>query len=297
VIPIRRTKSDREVPIGAPIQGGSRAGDGADPRGAAAMIRKILVLGTLLAASLGQAARAADLDVPPPVNVPQDDMSSLFGSGWYIRGDIGYSVPQGPSGSFDNVPLTQVSWANSATAGIGVGYKITNWFRADVTGDYLFQRDVHYFGTDPRSNNGLFRNSTELGGYTVLANGYFDIGTWSGVTPYVGAGAGYAFWRNGNIKNVPIAQTPGVGFMPYFDPTTGSPIVRYRIGGSRGSFAWALMAGASVDLGLGLKFDLGYRYLNIADGDLVANGATVATKLKSLGVNQFRIGLRYAFDQ
>jgi opacity protein-like surface antigen len=296
VIPIRRTKPDREAAIAAPIRERIARLRRRRPRGAAVMIRKILVLGIFLAASLGQAARAADLDeMPPPVNVPQDDVSSLFGTGWYIRGDIGYSVPQGPSGTYANTPLTQVSWANSATVGAGVGMKINNWFRADLTGDYLFQRDVHYFGTDPASNQ-LFRNSTELGGYNVLANAYFDIGTWSGVTPYIGAGAGYAFLRNSQIKSVPIVQNPGGGFGPLIDPNTGGAIVNYSGGGSRGSFAWALMAGASVDLGLGLKFDLGYRYYNVTDGAL-AGGATGTTKLKSLGVNQFRFGLRYSFDQ
>jgi opacity protein-like surface antigen len=259
------------------------------------MIRKILVLGTFLAAACGQAAQAADLDVPAPINPPQDETSSFFGSGWYIRGDIGYSVPTGPSGSFANLPLRQVSWATSATAGIGVGYKITNWIRADMTGDYLFQRDVHFFGSDPVTGQ-FFRNSTGLGGYTVLANGYFDVGTWSSVTPYVGAGVGYAFFRNTEIENVPMAQTTTGSFVPVTNPVTGQTIVNRLPGGSRGSFAWALMAGASVDLAPGLKFDLGYRYLNIADGAL-ASTATGATKLKSLGMSQFRVGLRYAFDQ
>jgi len=254
-----------------------------------------LLLGCLASLACGEGARAADLDVPPPVNLPQDEVSSFFGSGWYIRGDIGYSVPTGPSGSFNNLPLRQVSWASAATAGIGVGYKITNWFRADLTGDYLFQRDIHFFGTDPTTGH-FFRNSAELGGYSLMANGYFDIGTWSNITPYIGAGVGYAWFQNSKIKNVPMVQTAAGGFTPATDPFTGAIIVNQFNGGTRGSFAWALMAGASYDLGQGLQFDVGYRYMNIADGAL--GGANVfTTKLKNLGMNQFRVGFRYAFDQ
>jgi opacity protein-like surface antigen len=64
-----------------------------------------------------------------------------------------------------------------------------------------------------------------------------------------------------------------------------------------GGFAWALMAGASVDVAPSLKVDIGYRYLNIADARMATDNFGVAPKLKSLGAHQIRIGVRYMFDE
>jgi opacity protein-like surface antigen len=267
-----------------------------DPPGAALMIRRILVLAICLAALHGQAAEAADLDtVPAPLNEAPNETMSFFGSGWYIRGDIGYARPQGPSGSYSGVKFDHLSVGDSAMLGGGVGYKISNWFRADVTADYMFSGLVHATYTVP--NCCLFTDRTRLGGWVVLANGYVDLGTWSGITPYVGGGVGYAYTEVSKIVNQEFLPTGGGSFAAVTDPTTGLAIINPYPAHTTGGFAWALEAGAALDVAPSVKLDFGYRYLNIADARMATDNLGVAPKLKSLGSHQFRIGVRYMFDQ
>jgi len=259
------------------------------------MIRPVHVA-TILVMSCVGTVYAADLSpVPEPVGVGQPDNMSLFGTGWYIRGDFGYSVWQGPSGSYDGTPFTHLSVADFPTLGMGVGYKITNWFRADVTADYQFSGSVHANYFDQLGN--LNTDQTRLGGWAFLANGYVDLGTWSGVTPYVGGGIGYAFTEVSKILNEQFAPLGNGNFAVITDPTTGLPLFNAFPTRTTGGFAWALMAGASVTVAPSLKIDFGYRYLDIADARLASDNFGVAPKLKSLGSHQFRVGVRYMFDE
>jgi opacity protein-like surface antigen len=258
------------------------------------MIRPVHVATIFMMSCVG-IAHAADLSpTPEPVNVPQDNMS-LFGSGWYIRGDFGYSVWQGPSGTYNGTPFNRLSVADFPTLGAGIGYKITNWFRADFTADYQFSGSVHASYFDPAGN--LFTDRTRLGGWTLLTNGYVDLGTWSGVTPYVGGGIGYAFTEVSKIINQEFIPQVGGNFVAVTDPTTGLPVFNAFPTRTTGGFAWALMAGASVNVAPSLKIDFGYRYLNVADAQLAPDNVGVAPKLKSLGSHQFRVGVRYMFDE
>jgi len=246
------------------------------------MIRPFLALAILLAAVPIHGAAAADLDmVPAPLNPAPNDTMSFFGSGWYIRGDLGYSRPQGPSGSYDGVPFSHLSLAGSAVAGGGVGYKISNWFRADVTGDYIFAGNIQANYSLPGCC--AFSDKASLGGWAVLVNGYVDLGTWSGITPYVGGGVGYAFMEAAKFTGQELLPNALPVFTSYPQHNTGG-------------FAWALAAGAALDVAPGVKIDFGYRYLNIADAALAADNFGVTPKLKSVGAHQFRIGVRYMFD-
>ncbi len=81
---------------------------------------------------------------------------------------------------------------------------------------------------------------------------YFDIPTGSMITPYLGAGAGYGW---GTVDG----------------------------GRDRDGFAYALMAGASVDLTDNVSADVGYRFRNVlSSGDNPME-------------HQVLVGLRYKF--
>jgi opacity protein-like surface antigen len=259
------------------------------------MIRPVILAAILAISNVG-IVYAADLGPPaPPVSMPQEDNMALFGSGWYIRGDLGYTVWQGPSGSYNGTPFSHLSVTDFPTLGGGVGYKINNWVRADVTADYQFSGSVHASYFDAAGD--LFTDKTRLGGWTLLANGYVDLGTWSRVTPYLGAGVGYAFTEVSKIINQEFIPIGGGNFAAVTDPTTGLPVFNAYLTNTTGGFAWALMAGASVDVAPSLKVDIGYRYLNVADARMATDNFGVAPKLKSLGAHQFRIGVRYMFDE
>jgi len=148
------------------------------------------------ASLLSSMAFAADMTIaPPPMYVPPSVED--FG-GWYLRGDIGFSNQRVKrlSNVLDAGNTTSVQNLGFNTAGIfglGLGYKVNNWFRADVTGEY--RGNSQFFGTDLISFPGGFGAHTYHATKSeslALANAYVDLGTWWGVTPFVGAGAGAA---------------------------------------------------------------------------------------------------------
>src|ERR1700709_2422873 len=103
------------------------------------------------ASLLSSVAFAADMPsiMPAPAYAPP--VVEDFG-GWYLRGDIGFSNQRVDrlNNALDTVGSpTSVQHNSFGTAGIfglGVGYKVNNWFRADVTGEY--RGNSQFFGTD-----------------------------------------------------------------------------------------------------------------------------------------------------
>lgn len=81
-----------------------------------------------------------------------------------------------------------------------------------------------------------------------LANAYIDLGTFRGITPYVGGGIGFASITTMGFKdqNVPNNST----FYADRDKTTTN-------------FAWALYAGMSYDVTPAVTLDFGYRYTDL----------------------------------
>ena len=87
-------------------------------------------------------AHSADLAVPPLA--PVQDFS-----GWYLRGDIGFSDQQ--VGSLFNANYSRFSSVDNIDKGfdaapffgLGVGYNINNWLRVDVTGEYRARANFH----------------------------------------------------------------------------------------------------------------------------------------------------------
>src|SRR4029077_11952799 len=88
---------------------------------------------------LSSVAFAADMPIAaPPMYAPP--VVEDFG-GWYLRGDIGFSNQRVDrlNNALDATTPSSVQTLGFNTAGIfgvGVGYKVNNWFRADITGEY-----------------------------------------------------------------------------------------------------------------------------------------------------------------
>jgi opacity protein-like surface antigen len=109
----------------------------------------------------------------------------------------------------------------------------------------------------------------------VLLNGYFDLGNWSGITPYVGAGIGFA---NNDLSS----YSSKVSCLTVTCSSAFSQAAVAHEGGTKTNLAWALMAGAAVDIGKGLKLDLGYRYLRVGENKTDLDNAGFGFKLKPL---------------
>lgn len=264
---------------------------------------RALLIATLAAAGADSAAMAADLlPPPPPLEQPAPPMD--FG-GWYLRGDVGVGATQMsnwrstlqpfdesgtvPVNSFVAAPVF-ASLGDQTFAGAGFGYQINSWFRVDVTGEYRTEANYRAaiasawplpapsaFGTDAYSA-GL---STAL----FMANGYVDLGTWRGITPFVGAGVGLAAHNLHGLNDLGGgASSGGIGVAPDRSQT---------------NFAWAVMAGLGFNVTNNLKMELGYRYVDM--GDVTSNpiqcanpvGCFQETHAFHVASHDVRLGFRY----
>jgi len=273
----------------------------------------------------GGTARAADLaplpapPLPPPVE---------FTGNWYIRGDVGvasYSTGQwiqpvtglNPGDQLLNSGFLSRSIQEPAFVDAGIGYQFNEWIRADVTAEYrtaiglrgVFQESVFNATGGPFGTSSAFYGQNEYPGTLqstlVMANAYADLGTWYGLTPYVGAGVGVVRHNMSGFTDSGYAFT-GTSFVPgSVFPVGGplSPVVNSPITDkTKTNFAWAAMAGLSYNITPNLKLDLGYRYMNL--GTVQSGiihclcGQTFAGfRVKDLTSNEFRIGMRWLFGE
>lgn len=259
-----------------------------------------------IAACVATPAFAADY-VQPPVVIEEPvvvEQPVGFG-GWYIRGDVDYhksdmrgadyitygAAPcvsgcggsgwQGVGGTkgFDTTELK-----SAFSIGGGVGYQITRHFRTDLTLDY-WSKSKFRGSTSDNGNYGCGSTTipcqsvdrAKMSALLLLANAYADLGTWNGLTPYVGAGIGSAHIRWGDLEN---------------DANVGYAVHK---GSKNWRFAYALMAGASYCLTEKTMIDAGYRFSRIEGGRMFEyNGAGPGFD-KGFNTHEVRAGLRYNF--
>ncbi len=235
---------------------------------------------------LSHAAFAADMAIaPPPAYAPA--VVEDFG-GWYLRGDIGFSNQRVDrlNNALDVNNTSSVQRNNFNTAGIfglGVGYKVNNWFRADVTGEWCGNSQFH--GTDRISYVGGVGTDTyhaTKNEWVVLANAYVDLGTWNGITPYIGAGVGTS---NIEVSNYRYRNPNGV-------KGTWKD-------GNDWAFSWAAMAGLAYAISPNMMVDFNYRYLSIGDGrtgNIPIGTGRNPVRFDDLAAHEFRVGFRYMID-
>jgi opacity protein-like surface antigen len=259
--------------------------------------------------ALAVPAVGADFGQPFPgfaAPAPLDDRVE-FASNWYIRGDLAYSQETFPT---DFAFASSPSVLNTFSAGVGMGYKVNNWFRTDLILDYRSQ--VHAVGSGPPTACGVLGTNpitmlpqilaetctgnfdAEIHRWDLLANGYLDLGTWDGFTPYVGAGAGVTWARiqqSVNFtfgNNLPCGGSCEIGgdFIADFDGSQSQ--TSYH-------FAWALMAGVAIAMTDHVQLDVGYRFLDLGPGPGLSSvpGTSVTQRVRA---NELRAGLRYMID-
>jgi len=240
-------------------------------------ILKIAAAG-VFATLFGNAANAADIrQLPPPSMTPPPLLESApllvdeFSSGWYLRGDIGYRFNEVDSVTNVGRPsaVRREEFDNSWVAGLGVGYK-WSWLRADLTVDYGSRAG---FTADSGTNRNDF--TAKIDSITGLVNVYGDLGTWFGLTPYIGAGIGFA--------NLHATNFTGAG-----GGNTGQD--------SSTNFAWAYMAGLNYQIAPNSSIDLGYRHVNMGDAITGTEGRGNQLQFKKVSADEIRVGFRYALD-
>lgn len=294
-------------------------------------MRKSLAI-TLTSVVLCFPALAADMGfLPPPQYELSQENPSTIGNGWYLRGDAGWSRESPPTLTSDAGLAAALGTKNGWSATIGAGYQFNEYFRTDLTLDYrntlranaqsaTFNCVTNVVGVNNASGTPIgisavngdcaATQQAQFQRSSLLANAYLDLGTWTGVTPYVGAGVGITYgqatgvynWITGNNGTVyaPDIQYPA-GFPPVWVTGSGTPTTapagftfgqqnkRWDTKNSRTNFTWAVMAGIAYAVSPNAKIDFGYRYVNM--------GTFVPGSSKKDGeIQEFRMGLRYSPD-
>ena len=238
---------------------------------------RALIAGTFAALVSCAAAHAADPpgSWPPPYERPAPRYVEMA-SGWYVRGDFGYRFNEMASVQAAQ-PVTSFNYPNSLGGTFGGGYKY-QWFRFDATVDYAPKVTARATSTASAASQPQY--TTKIDALSLLANFYLDLGTWSGFTPYVGAGLGVTYLRSHDYED------------------TNPTINHYAMSNNRTNLSWAAMGGVAYQIDPRWVVDVGYRYLAMGDLPNSAGGSSVMdnTTWKRLSAQEIRIGLRFLLD-
>lgn len=205
----------------------------------------------------------------------------------YLRGDVGYGWSRTSSAEYVGngvdpvVRFPELSDGGVYEAGIGCGSG-SRGLRGDVTIGFRPGRDftgdvdivINNVPIDPPIK-------TKIDTYTVMANAYYDFGSFRGFVPYVGAGIGVAMHD--------------MGYLEIDHPA--SPNLQH--GDTKVDLAWSVMAGIGYQISSNAVLDIGYRYIDLgsaqsSQGDIVQamNPKLVVDDMTS---HEVKIGLRYHF--
>jgi opacity protein-like surface antigen len=254
---------------------------------------KLSALAAVASFAIINSAHAADM--PVPVLAPAVDYS-----GWYLRGDIGFSNQS--VGSLFNVNYANFASVNNIDKGfdaapffgLGIGYTVNNWLRFDFTGEYRGAASFHGLdvGALPAGGFADDRYTGSKSEWTFLFNGYVDLGTWWNITPFVGAGVGFSRNTISNFGDISVCvNSNSCATSDAFGPTA-----------SKWNFAWALHAGLAYQLYRNVTLELAYRYIDLGNaesGNLVAfdgtNNIVNPMEFHHLTSQDVKLGVRFNF--
>jgi opacity protein-like surface antigen len=240
----------------------------------------------------------------------------------YVRGDLGYSMSRNPTATWpvstftrtydgadlassttytdsnfayvgDHVANTKMDNALFGGVGLGCGsgsrgirgeVMLSHTAHRKFTGEPVNFSFTEVF-TAPNPNPAptfVDPMHTSIRSTTLMFNGYKDLGSFGGFTPYLGAGVGVSYNKMSEV---------------YF---TDNPYLINRIqGDSRLSLAWALMAGVGYQVSDRAILDLGYRYMDYgkANSGRIDNTNSInpAVRISDITAHEVKIGLRYHF--
>lgn len=239
------------------------------------LLRSVLPIMTAVLMSTG-AALAADYDPPIFVDDAPEFVPVEVGNGWYLRGDIGYNFDSNFE-SYDFLEYPGLSYSEDNTSifgSIGAGFHFTDYFRMDANVGFLTKQKLDVSYEDAFISDSTTVESEMWSGMVV---GYFDLGTFAGLTPYVGAGGGMVYARN-KVSDQLVLPNGAV----FSSADTDNNF----------SFAYQLNAGASYQVSKNTSIDLGYQYFSAPDAEYVS---TDDPKVKAEGMDfhQIKLGLRY----
>ena len=263
-------------------------------------------LKNLVSLATAVAVTAISINLASATDLLEEEVQSTeveFGTGWYIRGDIGTGIMNAEFES--NIFSGSSEMGTPLTFGVAGGYQATDALRLEV--GLNFFDDLGGTGrsggnpcpTVPAVITGtcFTATDTDVSASNFMLNGYLDLKTGSGFTPYVGAGAGIAYlsWRDFTGTETCVGTVAG----DCGGAGAGTTVLSSNTFVTDTSFTWAanIMAGISYDLTENAKLDIGYRYTYFGESqiaDASANpGLTNSVSAGSTDVHEVRVGLRY----
>ncbi|WP_352605731.1 outer membrane protein [Mesorhizobium sp. M0047] len=278
--------------------------------------RAALALGALALLPLAP-LHAADYNPPIYVDQAPDYVPVEVGSGWYLRGDIGYAfshpfkheeTSSGPLDSFTDE-------SSLFTGSIGMGYHVNDYLRVELNGGILptdkfgehaklaATCDGHTLQADgfgninsvPVSQACDLSDNASNKGYSIMANGYVDLGTYVGLTPYIGGGIGLAYnkyFRSIGARDCVETPTNSGGTGGFF---CDDPAGYEGQTDSEGKFnlAYSIGAGLSYQVTKNVSVDLGYEYFSVPSAKYVAFDGGAFNIRKGIDYQTVKLGLRY----
>ena len=234
---------------------------------------------------------AADYDPPIYVDQAPDYVPVEVGSGWYLRGDVSYLAQKSfKNEDFSFTPSPPASFSDKEDpifASIGFGYHFNDYLRADINLGYLpgnrfsvaYDDSAIVIAPDTAT---VASASLKNYAFSGMLNGYVDLGTYVGITPYLGAGIGVVRSKH---------QLSASYFTDNGDATDDFSL---HDNGTKYSLAYTLNAGLAYQVSKNVSVDLGYQYFSAPDAEYAtANALDSYSIRKGISNHQVKLGLRY----
>jgi opacity protein-like surface antigen len=177
---------------------------------------------------------------------------------------------------------------------IGIGKYITDHLRADL----VLSTRQYKINSFSMQGSSAIQGTQQIRSTILMLNGYYDIIKNSRITPYLFAGAGFAFNKAGTLSN-------------YTNGTLSSTYNKYN----NNSFAWQIGAGITTKLPHKFALDVEYKFVNmgiiktgngtsfsvgsVSPGLMPIPGTLTASSTNPtkgrLTANEVTIGIRYNF--
>ncbi|MFM9846222.1 MAG: outer membrane protein [Hyphomicrobiaceae bacterium] len=254
--------------------------------------------------------------VPAPAPVPETFK-------WYVRADLGMGLQHDLSISengllFGDTATTEAaapfgmssSWFNDDfdtffVGGVGVGMYFSPRWRGDITVDArtATSADADAANSFAQFSGGVatgntvrqtIREDTDVRNTVALANLYYDLSQrGSGVTPYIGAGFGFAVRSIDRDHLTTEVIDDGIGGLTPGNTYSGTGKAHQV------APAAAVMAGLAYSVSPGTVIDIGYRFTWIGSVDMstrISNGTDTYNSRLTIGDSfdhQIRAGLRW----
>ncbi len=221
-----------------------------------------LAASAALLAALAGPSLAADYDPPIFIEQAPEYVPVEVGSGWYLRGDVTYVVSDP---LYEFTILGEDTRNNRFGGSVGIGYHFNDILRGDISAGLLASDRFSVAG-------GGERFDAKHDAWYGMANAYLDLGTVSGFTPYIGAGAGLMHTRQG------------------YDYSVGGTSV-FAFQENQTNFTYALNAGINYQVADNVSLDFGYQYVDSPRAEYL--NTDTLTIDRGIDYHQIKVGLRY----